>query len=105
MGTVPKDTPKRVGSGITPEEVMNTVKDMKEYLEAVNNAIRGAGSNSAPQFNGLFLLGLALNGLTLIPSSQMISPMPYWKKAPIPFDDPFSKWEDSWIVWENEFTR
>lgn len=68
-----------------------------EYRNKVNSAIQFASSASGEAWNGLFLMGLAMAGLELVPFSAAIRPRPYWLHAPEPAEG-FEDWDISWMV-------
>lgn len=77
---------------------------MGDYLKQVNAAHNFAKGHTGEVWNGMFIMGLALSGLCLIPFSTGITPEPYWIKAPRPYGlSP--DWDDSWIAESNAFEK
>jgi len=71
---------------------------IKQYRKNVNDALQFPGTNQpADVWNGLFLMGLAVCQLELIPYSAAITPRDYWVTAPSPAGD-LDDWPLSWIV-------
>ena len=77
-------------------------KERFRYQARVNDAYAFANGLTGEAWNGGFIMGLALAGLNLIPTSTGISPEWYWVKAPKPKGDT-GEWDSCWIVPINEF--
>ncbi len=80
---------------------MNTSQDnklrIKDYLDRVSSAYAFADGHRGEVWNGLFLMGLSIQDLDLIPFSSDITPMAYWITAPPPQGDA-EDWPISWIT-------
>ena len=63
-----------------------------DKIEALSNFI---GNAAGAQYDALFLLGLQLNNLALLPRILIDEPRSYWISAPKSVTD---KWEDCMIV-------
>lgn len=75
------------------------------YRKKLNQAYDFAGKQEdGAAWNGLFLMGLAMNGLDMIPFSSDITPQPYWLHAPEPKGE-CKDWDLSWVVEIDAFTR
>lgn len=73
--------------------------EMDAYLDRVKSAYKFAGPEEGADesWNGLFLMGLAMAGLELVPYSSSIQTRMYWVKSPKPKGGT-EEWEVSWIV-------
>ena len=75
------------------------------YTKKLRQAYDFAGKEKdGATWNGLFLMGLAMNGLELIPFASDITPQPYWRDAPEPKGE-CKDWDLSWVVEIDAFTR
>lgn len=74
-----------------------------DYTNRTNALFRFAGEAQGEEWNGLFLMGLSLFNLDLIPYSSDITPRPYWKTAPEPKGGA-KDWDISWIAERDAFT-
>ena len=70
-----------------------SVDKLIKYQRQVNDAYKFAKGAPKESWDGLFLMGLALAGLELIPISSGIQKDPLWAMAPYS-----TEWEASWIV-------
>ena len=86
-------------------EPIDLIKLRRAYRKKLNQAYDFAGKQeNDATWNGLFLMGLAMNGLDLIPFSSDIAPQPYWHQAPEPRGE-CKDWDLSWVVEIDAFTR
>ena len=70
-----------------------SVDKLIKYQRQVNDAYKFAEGAPKDTWDGLFLMGLAIVGLVLIPVGSGIEKDPMWVTAPTS-----SEWEASWIV-------
>lgn len=78
--------------------------EMDEYFSKIASAHKFAeGDHSDETWNGLFLLGLSIAGLELVPVSTMIEIRYFWIKcSPKGLSQ---DWEPSWIVPIDTFNK
>ena len=75
------------------------------YREKLQQAMNFAGKQEDPAaWNGLFIMGLAMAGLDLIPYSSDITPRAYWLQAPAPAGN-LGDWDASWVAEVDAFTK
>ena len=79
--------------------------ELAAYLEKVNLAQAYPGDCVGEAWNSLFLMGLALQGLTLIPVTYYVEVPWFVVQAPSPHlpsdsESHTEAWEPSWIVSE-----
>lgn len=87
------------------QQIMNTLADeMSDYMGRVKSAFNFADGHTGDTWDGLFIMGLALANLELVSTLSMITPEPYWAKAPLPKGD-LNIWEDSWIVQKDLYIK
>lgn len=67
------------------------------YNDRVSNVMNFVGNAEGDVADGLFLMGLALANLDLLPVTSQIKIRAYWVRAPSPSSDP-NAWESSWIM-------
>ena len=77
--------------------------ELTAYLEKVNLAQAYPGDCVGEAWNSLFLMGLALQGLTLIPVTYSVEVPWFVVQAPSPhlpsdLESHTEAWEPSWIV-------
>ena len=72
---------------------MKIADKLLKYQRRVNDAYKFAEGAPKDTWDGLFLVGLALAGLELIPVGSGIEKDPMWVTAPTS-----TEWEASWIV-------
>lgn len=86
-------------------ELVELAKLQAVYQKKLRQAYDFAGKQEdGATWNGLFLMGLAMNGLDLIPYSCDITPKPYWRQAPEPKGGT-GEWQISWVAEVDAFTR
>lgn len=74
-----------------------------KYHVRVDSAIKFAEGTTGAAWNGMFLMGLALAGLELIPLDALIDRKFYWSQAPSPSKDAPDDWPPSYIVESDAF--
>lgn len=85
--------------------IINLLADeMSDYIGRVDSAFNFADGHTGDTWDGLFIMGLALANLELVSTLSMITPEPYWAKAPLPKGD-LNTWEDSWIVQKDLYMK
>jgi hypothetical protein len=86
-------------------ELAELAKLQATYKVKLQQALNFAGKQEdGATWNGLFLMGLAMNGLDLIPYSADITPQPYWRQCPEPKGGT-GEWQLSWVAEVDAFTR
>lgn len=74
-----------------------------KYRARVDSAIKFAEGATGAEWNGMFMMGLALAGLELIPVGTLIDLKFYWALAPSPSEDAPDDWPPSYIVESDAF--
>lgn len=72
----------------------------RRYQERLDRAYAFAEGTEGPAWNGMFEMGLAMAGLTMIPFGSQITREIHWRHAPKPKNEPGEPpdWEPSWIA-------
>lgn len=100
-----------VSSNLSPEEMSymaiadlfnDLAGTMDDYLKRVESAFNFAEGFEGETWNGMFMMGLTLANLELVPTLSMITPEVYWTTAPKPKAHGID-WIESWIVQREYF--
>ena len=88
---------------MSPDDPDRKALELDAYLEKVNLAQAYPGGCEGEAWNSLFLMGLALQGLTLIPVTYSVEVPWFAVQAPSPYlpsdlESDTAAWEPSWIV-------
>lgn len=79
--------------------------EQSAYAQKVKQAEKFAEGTQGAAWNGMYLMGLAIAGLELLPVDILVTIKFYCVKAPQPHpDDPFA-WEPSYIIETNAFNK
>lgn len=78
---------------VLASQVRTSAAKLLKYKKQVKDAYKFTEGASKDTWDGLFLMGLALAGLELIPVSSGIEKDPMWVTAPFS-----TEWGASWIV-------
>ena len=78
---------------------------LAEYKKKCDSATKFAAGTDGVVWNGMYLMGLALAGLDLVPIDSHIERRVYWYQAPKPHPDAPDDWPDSYIVEIDAFNK
>lgn len=74
-----------------------------KYRARVDSAIKFTEGATGAEWNGMYMMGLALAGLELIPVDTLIERKFYWVQAPTPTQEAPDDWPPSYIVESDAF--
>lgn len=87
------------------KQIINSLaNEMSDYIGRVESAFNFAEGHTGDAWDGLFIMGLTLANLELIPTTLMITPEPYWATAPM-CKGKDKLWDESWIVQRDIYTK
>lgn len=81
---------------------MEISEHVKDYHTRIGQALIFAGNAEGEVWDGLFLMGLAMADLDLLPESTLVQQNWYWIKAPASKAE-LPTWQDSRIIERNAF--
>lgn len=76
--------------------------DAVKYWNKCNQALEFSRGHSGEAWDALYLIGLSIAGLELVPFQTGITPDHMWIRAPVP---EASSWEPSWLVPSDYFNK
>ena len=85
-------------------EITKRAAEFVPYRHKCEQAKAFADGHTGDAWDSLFLMGLAIAGLELVPWSTDITPEPFWATAPEPKGE-LSPWDISWIVPSDYFNK
>lgn len=85
-------------------EITKRTSEFIPYKQKCDQAKAFADGNSGDTWDSLYLMGLAIAGLELVPCGMGITADPIWILAPFPKGEA-AAWEPSWIVPSDYFNK
>ncbi len=86
------------------DTINNKADEMDNYISKVESAFNFAEGHTGDTWDGLFIMGLTLANLELVPTISMITPEPHWAIAPM-CKGKDKLWDESWIVQKDIYTK
>lgn len=87
------------------KKINEDAEAISAYQKKCDSAMKFAAGTDGVAWNGMYLMGLALAGLDLVPIGSLIEKRTYWYPAPKPHPDAPDEWPDSYIVEIDAFNK